>query len=204
MAQRKHGWLGVGLAAAGLWACGVALDQRVSAGASSLDLSLVPTERYNLVRAVDVLVFEQADVTCSTLLAGTGSTVAGEAWNGRLDEGIVRRGSPVPLSKAHARNCELLVSDGDGGLRTNDTFRFVLGKVCAEDLPSGGCKTDARGNKTILVTASYLSDVCNENDQDELTRPGQVLAAGCEEVQVVSGKEVNLDVVLLPWRDPQL
>ena len=178
---RRLGGLAAGwVLAAGMVACGPPPGLRVLAsGGSVVDLSLVPDDRYALLTAVDVVLF--AAESGQTFPEENGNQVDLPAhpcqalMEQRLQDSVLRADS-----REHARLCDL---------GNTETLQHAMGRV-------------SQGRKAVLVTVAHLGVACDASGQDEISRPGQVLAAGCEEVEAVAGKQVGVEVVLVPWRDP--
>ena len=70
-----------------------------------------------------------------------------------------------------------------------ETLDRVLGRVTT-------------GRRSFLVVAAHLASQCTATGREEVDQPGSVLAAGCEEIDVVAGTNHRVDVELFPWRDP--
>jgi hypothetical protein len=146
-------------------------------GGPTVSMGLLSDDRYALVRAVDVLVFDGDQLPCATLLAS------------RLDD-------PTLRSRAAATQASGQVSPERVRLcnsSTQDGHRQVLGRV-------------TEGKKSVLVVAAYLTGDCRVSSDmggPEVTTPGHVLAAGCEPMEVKGGKFHPVNVVMLPFRDPE-
>jgi hypothetical protein len=161
--------------------CNPAFERSFDLGDTHVSLGLLTPDRFKLVRAVDVLAFNGDQFDCPTLLSR------------RLDDPTLRAqaastGSNGTTNPEHVRICQS-TSLADGG-----SSGATLGRIL-------------EGKKTVLVTASYLSEACttgaNGGPQGpEVALPGHVLAAGCETTTVQGGKLQPLSVVLVPFRDP--
>lgn len=163
-------------AAAGLSGCHPFARDFDVANGPSVSLGLLSDDRYALVRAVDVLVFDGNALPCETLLAS------------RLDDPTLRARAAATqangqVSPERVRLCNSATDDG---------HRQVMGRV-------------TEGKKSVLVVAAYLSGECRVSSDmggPEVTTPGHVLAAGCEPLEVKGGKFHPVNVVLFPFRDP--
>jgi hypothetical protein len=164
--------------------CNPSFDQVFSLGDTQVSLALLPADRFQLVRAVDILVFSGDQYDCPTLLKS------------RLDDPVLREkafsiGSKGESNSEHVRLCDSRLNGIDAGEGASGA---TLGRI-------------QEGKKVVLVTASYLSERClpganNAAQGPEVALPGHVLAAGCQPATVAGGKVQPVTVVLVPFRDP--
>ncbi|MBI5494055.1 MAG: hypothetical protein HY904_03450 [Deltaproteobacteria bacterium] len=105
---------------------------------------------------------------------------------------------PRAMDGGGERDCLALMTArlADTTMRSQSTEHVRL----CEGRDKGTLGKVEMGSKVVLVTASYV-DACNDRDQDEITLPGQVLAVGCEPIDVAPAKTHDIDVMLVPARD---
>lgn len=157
-------------------ACTPPFSTTVESGNTSVSLAQLPEDRFAMVRAVDVLLFDANELSCATLLRS------------RLGDPNLRRrtgGSPPERVR--------LCSSNVGQDEERPQFQ-LLGRV-AEGRKS------VLVTASYLDHECRVSSTMDGEDA-EVGDPGLVLGAGCEEAEVEGGKITRTRVVVFPFRDP--
>ncbi len=140
---------------------------------TTVSLALLPEDRFAMVRAVDMLLFDANQFSCATLLRSS------------LDDPNLR-------VRAASNQPERVRLCSDAPTNPDNPMFQLLGRV-----------SEGRKSILVTASyLDHECRVFAEGDGPEVNDPGLVVGAGCEEADVRGGKITRTRVVVFPFRDP--